>query len=79
MHKALLYEKLDGDRVRCDTCQWRCKIAPEKSGVCRVYRNKDGELYSLSYGRVSSVAVDPIEKAVPVVLDRIDMMLGNVA
>ncbi len=62
MHKALLYEKLDGERVRCDTCQWRCKIAPGKTGVCKVYLNEKGELYSLSYGRVSSVAVDPVEK-----------------
>jgi len=62
MHKALLYEKLAGEMVRCNTCQWRCKIAPDKTGVCHVYRHTEGELYSLSYGRVSSVAADPIEK-----------------
>ena len=27
MHQAMLYEKLPNSRVRCSTCQWRCKIA----------------------------------------------------
>jgi pyruvate formate lyase activating enzyme len=62
MHQALLYEKLPDSRVRCGTCQWRCKIAPDKFGVCRVYQNRGGGLYNLNYARASSVAIDPIEK-----------------
>ena len=62
MHDALLYEKLPGSRVRCNTCQWRCNIGPGKDGVCKMYRNTDGMLYSLNYAEVSSTAVDPIEK-----------------
>lgn len=62
MHEALLYEKLPNSRVRCGTCQWRCRINPEKFGVCGMYQNKDGALYNLNYARVSSVAADPIEK-----------------
>jgi len=62
MHKALLYEKLPGDRVRCRTCQWYCVILPEQTGVCRMYRNQQGTLYNLSYSLASSIAVDPIEK-----------------
>ena len=62
MHEALLYEKLPGSRVRCNTCQWRCKIAPGGFGVCRVYQNQNGTLYNLNYARASSVAADPIEK-----------------
>jgi pyruvate formate lyase activating enzyme len=62
MNEALLYEKLPGSRVRCNVCQWRCAIGPGKFGVCRVRRNDDGVLHVLNYGRVSSVAVDPVEK-----------------
>lgn len=62
MREALLYEKLPGSLVRCQTCQWRCRIAPGKSGVCRMYANRDGLLFNLNYGLVSSLAVDPVEK-----------------
>lgn len=31
-------------------------------GICRVRVNKEGVLYSLNYGQVSSLALDPIEK-----------------
>jgi pyruvate formate lyase activating enzyme len=62
MREALLYEKLPGSRVRCGTCQWRCRINPGKYGVCGMYRNEGGALFNLNYGMVSSMAVDPIEK-----------------
>jgi pyruvate formate lyase activating enzyme len=62
MREAVLYEKLPDSRVRCRTCQWRCRINPGKYGVCGMYQNLSGGLYNLNYGRVSSVAADPIEK-----------------
>jgi pyruvate formate lyase activating enzyme len=62
MHQALLYEKLTDSRVRCNTCQWQCNIAVDKTGVCKMYQNKNGNLYNLNYAQTSSAAVDPIEK-----------------
>lgn len=62
VREALLYERLTGSRVQCHVCQWRCVINPGRVGVCRVRENRDGVLYALNYGEVSSVAVDPIEK-----------------
>jgi len=62
MHEAMLYEKLPGSKVRCNICHWRCKIGPGKTGVCKMYQNKDGVLFSMNYALASSVAVDPIEK-----------------
>ena len=62
MHEALLYEKLPDARVRCGTCQWRCRINADKYGVCGMYRNQGGSLFNLNYGKVSSLAADPIEK-----------------
>lgn len=60
--EAALFEKLSRDYVRCHVCQWRCKIAPDKPGLCRVRQNRGGILYSINYARASSIAVDPIEK-----------------
>ncbi|MFC2007212.1 AmmeMemoRadiSam system radical SAM enzyme [Chloroflexota bacterium] len=62
MPEAILYEKLPDSRVRCLTCQWHCRISPNKFGVCGMYQNKDGLLHNLNYARVSSIAADPIEK-----------------
>ncbi|MDD4860017.1 MAG: AmmeMemoRadiSam system radical SAM enzyme [Dehalococcoidales bacterium] len=62
MREALLYEKLPDSRVRCGICQWHCRIAPDKYGVCGMYQNLAGTEYNLNYGKVSSLAADPIEK-----------------
>jgi pyruvate formate lyase activating enzyme len=62
MKEALLYEKLDEGRVRCNLCAHRCVIASERKGVCLVRENQDGILYTLVYGIPLSQAVDPVEK-----------------
>ena len=62
MKEALLYEKLDRQRVRCNLCAHRCVIAPGRKGICMVRENRDGTLYTLVYGIPLSQAVDPIEK-----------------
>ena len=61
MHHALLYQPLDNQDVRCQVCQRRCRIPQGDRGYCRTRKNVDGELYSLIYGRVSSMRVSPIE------------------
>jgi pyruvate formate lyase activating enzyme len=60
--EAMLYEKLDGQNVRCALCSHRCKIAPSKRGICGVRENRDGTLYTLVYGPIIAASVDPIEK-----------------
>jgi pyruvate formate lyase activating enzyme len=62
MHTAVLYDKLDNSRLRCNVCQWRCAIGPGKLGVCKTRRNDDGILHILNYAQVTSMAADPIEK-----------------
>lgn len=59
---ALLYEKLDNNKLRCNICYNHCIIAPGKTARCLSRKNKDGEMMILTYGRASSIAVDPIEK-----------------
>jgi pyruvate formate lyase activating enzyme len=61
MHEALLW-RLEGDRVHCHLCPHSCRIADGHRGVCGVRENRGGTLYAMTYGEVSSIAVDPIEK-----------------
>lgn len=50
------------DIVRCIICPRMCVIEPGKRGFCDTKENKDGRLISLTYGQLSAIAVDPIEK-----------------
>lgn len=61
MREAILWDAQDGG-VRCRVCPHRCLIAEGREGYCGVRRNKDGRLYALTYGRISSIASDPVEK-----------------
>ena len=61
-HAALLTEPLSRGRVRCLTCIRRCVIPPGERGWCHTRENREGRLYSLIYGRVSSLSLNPIEK-----------------
>lgn len=60
--EAMYYEKGEGGKVFCHLCPHNCTIPPDKVGICRVRKNIGGGLYSLIYGEVSSIAMDPIEK-----------------
>lgn len=51
-----------GDRLECHLCPHHCRIAEGKLGICGVRQNRGGRLYSLIYGKASSVHVDPMEK-----------------
>ena len=62
LHEALLYEKLDDQRVACNLCAHRCNIREGSRGICRVRENREGMLYTLVYGNLISKNVDPIEK-----------------
>jgi len=61
-HDAMLWEQLDGQKVRCNLCGHRCVIAAGKYGICRVRENVAGQLKSHSFANVVAVNVDPIEK-----------------
>jgi pyruvate formate lyase activating enzyme len=60
--EAMLYEKLEGEQVRCNLCAHRCAIKPDRRGICGVRENRDGILYSLVYGTLIAENIDPIEK-----------------
>jgi pyruvate formate lyase activating enzyme len=62
MKEAILYEKLENQRVRCHVCVRHCVIRPGDRGFCRTRENRDGALYTLIDDQVSSACLDPIEK-----------------
>ncbi|HDI75040.1 MAG TPA: hypothetical protein ENF55_03700, partial [Thermoprotei archaeon] len=62
MKEARYYRKLDNNLVQCTICPRKCVIKPGEAGFCRTRINKNGVLYSLVYGVVSSIAIDPVEK-----------------
>lgn len=56
-----LYTGIKENWVQCYACGHRCKIPPEKEGICKIRFNKNGKLY-VPFGYVSGIALDPIEK-----------------
>lgn len=60
--EAILYKILDSKKVQCGLCPRRCVIGTGKAGYCGVRKNEDGILYTLIYGKASSINMDPIEK-----------------
>ncbi len=62
MKEAMIYEKLDNNNVRCHLCSHNCLIHDDRRGLCAVRKNRSGTLYSLVYGKVISMNIDPIEK-----------------
>lgn len=56
-----LYEKLEGNKVRCVACGHCCPIPDGALGVCKVRFNRGGELM-VPYGYVGGVQCDPVEK-----------------
>lgn len=49
-------------KVRCNLCYKRCPIANNGFGACGVRYNYGGKLYTLVYGLLTAINLDPIEK-----------------
>ena len=56
-----LYAVMPDHWVRCYACGHRCKIPPNKEGICRVRFNRNGKLF-VPTGYVGGLQLDPIEK-----------------
>ena len=62
MHKAALYQQYENKKITCKLCAHYCNLSENAIGVCGVRKNIGGDLFLLNYGKISSVAMDPIEK-----------------
>lgn len=46
----------------CELCFHHCDLSEGQTGFCRARTCRDGAIISLNYGKVTSLALDPIEK-----------------
>ena len=46
----------------CDVCFRHCKIEEDSTGFCGARTCRDGQIVADNYGKLTSVALDPIEK-----------------
>lgn len=60
--EAQYYETADNQRIRCTLCPHQCSISPETAGKCHVRVNHEGKLWARSYGQLSALNEDPVEK-----------------
>ena len=60
--EALLYRKMEDNRVSCFLCSHHCRISDGHFGICNVRENRGGILYTHSYGELVAQNIDPIEK-----------------
>ena len=49
-------------KIVCPVCPHHCALSKEETGRCRARAARGGEIVSLSYGRLTSLALDPVEK-----------------
>jgi pyruvate formate lyase activating enzyme len=59
---AEYWERLADGVVQCHLCPRECVLRKGERGFCGARVNKDGALYTLSYGNPIAIHVDPIEK-----------------
>lgn len=62
MYPASYYQLKEEQKVQCLLCPHRCILSPGQYGKCNTRVNSDGALFTESYGILSSISTDPIEK-----------------
>ena len=62
MQEALFYKQLENQYVQCLLCPHTCTLEPEQYGKCKTRVNRGAKLFTESYGILSAVSSDPIEK-----------------
>ena len=48
--------------IKCEVCPHHCSLNEGQRGFCRARIGKEGRSEPANYGRISSIALDPIEK-----------------
>lgn len=49
-------------KLVCPVCFHHCQLDEGQTGFCMAYQNQGGKLTSLTYGKLTALALDPIEK-----------------
>ena len=48
--------------ISCPVCFRHCRLSEGQTGACLSRQNQNGQSVSIGYGRITSIALDPIEK-----------------
>ncbi|TNF37715.1 MAG: AmmeMemoRadiSam system radical SAM enzyme [Bacteroidetes bacterium] len=57
-----LWEKKQGDALRCRICPHNCLLGDGERGICGARENRQGKIDLITSGFISGYALDPIEK-----------------
>ena len=49
-------------KTNCELCFHRCRLDEGQTGLCRARGCRDGKVVPLNYGKLTGLALDPIEK-----------------
>lgn len=49
-------------KTTCQVCMHHCALSPGQTGLCGARKNTGGKILCANYGRITSLALDPIEK-----------------
>nr|WP_308743457.1 AmmeMemoRadiSam system radical SAM enzyme [uncultured Anaerocolumna sp.] len=50
------------NKLVCNICPHHCNLAEGQIGLCKARSNVNGEITAINYGRITGIALDPIEK-----------------
>ena len=56
------FTKFDDNVLICEVCPRRCQLRKGQSGFCHIRVNSGNKIEFLSYGHITGLAIDPIEK-----------------
>lgn len=62
MKEAELYVPTASGKVKCTACARHCQVGEGQIGLCGIRQNIGGKLQLLSYGKLFTGHIDPIEK-----------------
>lgn len=60
--EARYYEPEAAEKVRCKLCPHGCLLIDGSAGKCKIRYNSNGKLYTATYGIISALHSDPVEK-----------------
>jgi pyruvate formate lyase activating enzyme len=59
--EAKFYRK-EKNGLICETCERECFLREGEAGFCKTRKNINGKIYTLCWGDISSISLNPIEK-----------------
>lgn len=62
VRECRLATKQARDRIRCDVCERHCLLPNLRAGFCKARIHVEGRLWTATYGDISVLSVNPIEK-----------------